>query len=58
MKASTKRVLFYIVFFALILAPVVAMLVEWQNRNILINVSVLLGALGLALAGTQLGAPK
>ena len=54
MKASTKRVLFYIVFFALILAPVVAMLVEWQNRNILINVSVLLGALGLALAGTQL----
>lgn len=54
MKSSTRRVIFYIIFFVLLFLPAIAMLISWIPRDIIVNVSVLLGFLGLALAGLQL----
>ncbi|MGB4594655.1 MAG: hypothetical protein WBI14_01955 [Anaerolineaceae bacterium] len=54
MKPSLKRILFYVVFLVLVFAPAVAMVLNWKNRNPLLEISVLLGFIGLALAGTQL----
>ena len=54
MKSATKRVIFYIIFFVLLLLPAVAMLIVWIPRDIIVNISVLLGFIGLALAGLQL----
>ena len=54
MKSSTRRVIFYIIFFVLLFLPAIAMLLSWIPRDIIVNVSVLLGFLGLALAGLQL----
>ena len=54
MKSSTRRVIFYIIFFVLLFLPAIAMLISWIPRDIIVNVSVLLGFIGLALAGLQL----
>ena len=54
MKSATRRVIFYIIFFVLLFLPAIAMLISWIPRDIIVNVSVLLGFLGLALAGLQL----
>ena len=54
MKPSTKRTLFYVIFIAMVIAPAVVVALNWRSRNIWINISVLLGFLGMALAGTQL----
>ena len=54
MKPSTKRILFYVVITVLLFAPVVAMIYHWVPRDPIVNVSVLLGFLGLSLAGIQL----
>ena len=54
MKSSTRRGIFYIIYFVLLLLPAVAMMIVWIPRDIIVNVSVLLGFIGLALAGLQL----
>ncbi len=55
MSPSNKRKLFYIIYFALVLLPAVAMLVSGYLRGEVIrDVAVLLGFLGMALAGIQL----
>ena len=54
MKSATRRVIFYIIFFVLLFLPAVAMLIVWIPRDIIVNISVLLGFIGLALAGLQL----
>jgi len=54
MKAATRRVLFYVIFFVLLLMPVAAMIIVWIPRSVIVNVSSLLGFLGLALAGLQM----
>jgi len=54
MKSATRRVIFYIIYFVLLLLPAVAMMIVWIPRDIIVNVSVLLGFIGLALAGLQL----
>lgn len=54
MKSATRRVLFYIIFFVLLLMPAVAMMIVWIPRDIIVNVSVILGFIGLALAGLQM----
>jgi predicted ferric reductase len=54
MKSATKRVIFYITFFVLLLLPAVAMMIVWIPRDIIVNISVLLGFIGMALAGLQL----
>ena len=54
MKSATKRLVFYIVFFVLLLMPAVAMLISWIPRAAILNISVLLGFIGMALAGLQL----
>jgi predicted ferric reductase len=54
MKSATRRVIFYIIFFVLLLLPAIAMITVWIPRDIIVNLSVLLGFIGLALAGLQL----
>ena len=54
MKSATRRAFFYLIFFVLLLLPAIAMMIVWVPRDIIVNVSVLLGFLGLALAGLQL----
>lgn len=54
MKSATRRVLFYVIYFVLLLMPAVAMMIVWIPRNLIVNISVLLGFIGLALAGLQL----
>jgi 3-phenylpropionate/trans-cinnamate dioxygenase ferredoxin reductase subunit len=54
MKSATRRVIFYIIFFILLVLPAVAMIIAWIPRDIIVNVSVLLGFIGLALAGLQM----
>jgi len=54
MKSATRRAFFYLIFFVLLFLPAIAMLISWIPRDIIVNVSVLLGFLGLALAGLQL----
>lgn len=55
MSPSNKRKLFYIIYFALALLPAVAMLVSGYLRGEGIrDLAVLLGFLGMALAGIQL----
>ena len=55
MSPSNKRKLFYTIYFALVLLPAVAMLVSGYLRGEGIrDVAVLLGFLGMALAGIQL----
>jgi 3-phenylpropionate/trans-cinnamate dioxygenase ferredoxin reductase subunit len=54
MKSATRRVIFYIIYIVLLVLPAVAMMIAWIPRDIIVNVSVLLGFIGLALAGLQL----
>ena len=55
MSPSNKRKLFYTIYFALVLLPAVAMLVSGYFRGDGIrDIAVLLGFLGMALAGIQL----
>lgn len=54
MKSATRRVIFYIIYVVLLVLPAVAMMIAWIPRDIIVNVSVLLGFIGLALAGLQL----
>ncbi|MDD4578855.1 MAG: ferric reductase-like transmembrane domain-containing protein, partial [Anaerolineaceae bacterium] len=55
MSPSNKRKLFYIIYFALALLPAAAMLVSGYLRGESIrDLAVLLGFLGMALAGIQL----
>jgi len=55
MKPSTKRKIFYTIYFALVLLPAIAMLVSGYLRgNSMRDIAVFLGFLGMALAGIQL----
>ncbi len=55
MSPSNKRKIFYTIYFALVLLPAVAMLVSGYLRGDGIrDIAVLLGFLGMALAGIQL----
>ncbi len=55
MKPSTKRKVFYTIYFALVLLPAIAMLVSGYLRgNSMRDIAVFLGFLGMALAGIQL----
>ena len=54
MKSATRRAFFYLIFFVLLLLPAIAMMIVWVPRDLIINISVLLGFVGLALAGLQL----
>jgi len=55
MKPSTKRKIFYTIYFALVLLPAIAMLLSGYLRgNSMRDIAVLLGFLGMALAGIQL----
>lgn len=55
MKPSTKRKIFYTVYFALVLLPAIAMLVSGYFRSEGIrDFAVFLGFIGMALAGIQL----
>lgn len=55
MSPSTKRKIFYTIYFALVLLPALAMLVSGYLRGEGVrDIAVLLGFLGMALAGIQL----
>ena len=54
MTPLTKRILFFIILIVLLFAPVTAMICHWVPRDPIVNVSVMLGFIGLALAGIQL----
>jgi len=55
MKPSTKRKIFYTIYFALVLLPAIAMLLSGYLRgNSMRDIAVFLGFLGMALAGIQL----
>ena len=55
MKPSTKRKIFYTIYFALVLLPAIAMLVSGYLRgNSMRDIAVFLGFLGMSLAGIQL----
>src|SRR5659263_692113 len=57
MKPSTKRTGFYIVYLILVLLPAVVMLLSpIPKRDWLRDLAVVLGYIGLALAGMQLAA--
>ncbi|NLG40156.1 MAG: hypothetical protein GX544_00475, partial [Chloroflexi bacterium] len=55
MSPSTKRKIFYSIYFALVLLPAIAMLLSGYLRGEgMRDIAVLLGFLGMALAGIQL----
>lgn len=56
MKPSIKRTIFYLVFITLVLLPAVVMLLNWRTERARTwtEVAVLLGFLGMSLAGMQL----